>query len=321
MRRVSPKLQSWLNNLNNITIPTLLENGFKPTPINAREGLANLTKAFITDVQNVARITDDIVKNDEYDVPIRIYNPVPEHPLPILIFCHGGGHMSGSVTVYDPICRKLANATQHIVVSIEYRLAPECRYPAGINDAYAVTKNIYDTLDNAGIQYISTLSLIGDSGGGAMVATVAAKAQFDDLVSINKQILIYPSLDYTMSCPSIEQNAEGYLLQKDKIAWYFDHYFHKVDNRKKASPLHCNFTCNLPNTLVFTAEFCPLRDEGMQYVQKVLDNGGYAEHIHFSDMIHTFLNMENLVPEECNSVYRSITTFLHQSDYQKTTAN
>lgn len=313
MREVSPKLKPWLDNLNNVIVPALLENGFKPSPINAREGLANLTKGLVTDIPDVARITDEIVINDEYNVPVRLYNPAPEKALPLIIYYHGGGHMAGSVTVYDPICRKLANATQHIVVSVEYRLAPECRYPAGINDAYAVVQKIHSTLDAAGIKYQPNLSLVGDSGGGAIVASVSEKAQFDDQVRIEKQVLIYPSVDYTMDSHSMEQNAEGYLLQKGKIGWYFDHYFTKSDDRIKASPLHGKFTSDLPSTLVFTAEFCPLRDEGIQYVQNVLEAGVQAERIHYSDMIHTFINMEDLVPEECESVYRSIAEFLQAS--------
>lgn len=313
MREVSPKLKPWLNNLNNVTVPALLKNGFKPSPINAREGLANLTKGLVTDIQDVTRITDEIVINDEYDVPVRVYNPNPQSALPIIIYCHGGGHMSGSVTVYDPICRKLANATQHIVISVEYRLAPECRYPAGLNDVYTVVQNIYDTLDAAEIQHLPILALVGDSGGGAIVASITAKAQFDDQVHIDKQVMLYPSVDYTMNSQSMEQNAEGYLLQKSKIAWYFDRYFNQHDDRVKASPLYGEFTRGLPETLVFTAEFCPLRDEGTQYVQKVLEAGVHAERIHFSDMIHTFINMEDLVPEECEFVYRSIADFLHQT--------
>lgn len=310
MREVSQKLKPWLDNLNNVTVPALLENGFKPSPINAREGLANLTKGLVTEIPSVTRITDEIIKGDEYDVPVRIYNPNPQKALPIIIYCHGGGHMSGSVTVYDPICRKLANKTQHIVVSVEYRLAPECRYPAGINDVYTVVQKIHNTLESVNIQHLPSLSLVGDSGGGAIVASITAKAQFDEHVNIDKQVLLYPSVDYTMNSTSMEQNAEGYLLQKGKIAWYFDHYFNENDDRVKASPLYGEFTKDLPATLVFTVEFCPLRDEGMKYVNNVLDAGVRAEHIHFDDMIHTFINMEDLVPEECEEVYRSIANFL-----------
>lgn len=311
MRQVSPKLQPWLDNLNQ-QIEQLVANGFKSTPTNAREGLANLTKALVTTAPDIAWIQDDLVASEEFDVPVRIYNPDPESSLPVLIYYHGGGHMAGSITVYDPICRKLANATQHIVVSVDYRLAPECPYPAGVNDAYAVLQNIWDTLNNRNIYYQKSISIAGDSGGGALVATVSQRAQNDQAVNINKQVMIYPSLDYTMSLDSIEQNADGYLLQKSKIEWYFDNYFQHGEDPLLTSPLYCEFTENLPETLMFTAEFCPLRDEGIAYCDKAKKAGVSVQHVHFSDMIHAFLNLEDLVKEECDSVYKTIANFLNQ---------
>ncbi|RTR39890.1 alpha/beta hydrolase [Shewanella canadensis] len=309
MRKVSEKLQPWLENFNQ-QIAILIENGFKPTATNAREGLANLTKGLVTDIPEIAWVGDDLVINDEYNVPVRIHHPAPEKALPVIVYLHGGGHMAGSITVYDPICRKLANATQHIVVSVDYRLAPECRYPAGLNDAYAVVQNIWTTLNGRKVEFQPKLSIVGDSGGAALVASVSAKAQFDTQVIIDKQVMIYPSLDYTMQSKSIEQNAEGYLLQKGKIGWYFDNYFNAGDDRRKASPLHGEFTHGLPATLVFTVEFCPLRDEGTSYIEKLNKTGVTTKLIHFPDMIHTFMNMEDLVKSECESVYRSIAEFL-----------
>ncbi|MGF1875981.1 alpha/beta hydrolase [Photobacterium frigidiphilum] len=309
MRQVSEKLQPWLENFNQ-QVAILIENGFKPTATNAREGLANLTKALVTDIPAIAWVQDDLVINDEYNVPVRIYHPAPEQALPVLVYYHGGGHMAGSITVYDPICRKLANATQHIVVAVDYRLAPECPYPAGVNDAYAVVKDIWATLDSRKLKYQRELVVAGDSGGGALVATVSGQAQFDDTVNIAKQVMIYPSLDYTMDSGSMEQNATGYLLQKGKIVWYFDNYLQNNEDRHLVSPLCGRFTSALPETLMFTAEFCPLRDEGVSYCEKVKATGVQVEHVHFPDMIHTFMNMEDLVKEECEQVYQTIAGFL-----------
>ncbi len=310
MRQVSPKLKAWLENFN-ITVKQLVENGFKPTPTNAREGLANLTKGLVTDIPAVEWVQDDLVIGGEYAVPVRIYHPAPEQALPVLVYYHGGGHMGGSVTVYDPICRKLALATQHIVVAVDYRLTPECPYPAGVNDAYSVVQNIWATLDGRELNYTPTLSIAGDSAGGALTASVSSKAQYDDNVVIAKQAMLYPSLDYTMDTPSIEENATGYLLQKGKIAWYFDNYFLNGEDRKQASPLYQPITDKIPPTLVLTAEFCPLRDEGIAYSEKVKNAGVEVEHYNFPDMIHTFLNMEDLVKEECELVYQKISDFLN----------
>lgn len=309
MRKLHPNLVTYLAEFNP-AVETLIQNGFKATPTNAREGLANLTRQFVTDSPSVPLIQDEMIPAPEYQVPVRIYHPEPTKKLPILIYYHGGGHMAGSVSVYDPICRKLANITQHIVVSVDYRLAPECPYPAATIDAYWVIKNLYTVLDRLNILYVPSLSIAGDSGGGALVATVSHKAQFDASLNIKAQVLIYPSLDYTMDTPSMAENGTGFLLQKSKVAWYFDHYFSKGENRQQASPLYGDLTQKIPKTLIITAEFCPLRDEGVLYAQKLKDAGVVVEHHHFEDMIHTFMNMENLVPDACQKLYTTIHSFL-----------
>jgi acetyl esterase/lipase len=312
MRHVAPKLQLWLDGFNQL-MADQLKKGFKPTPTNAREGLANLTYALVTDRPDVAWIQDDMVPSSPFAVPVRIYDPAPDKRLPVLVFYHGGGHMAGSVTVYDPICRKLALATQHIIVSTDYRLAPECGYPAAVIDACNVAQQVWSVLDSRGLPYKNQLSIAGDSGGGALCATVAHKTQHDVGIDIRRQALIYPSLDYTLSWASVEQNATGYLLQKDKILWYFDHYFQSSENRKAASPLHMELSDTFPETLVITAEFCPLRDEGQAYVQRIQSAGIYAQNLHFDDMIHAFLNMEDLAKGTCETVYQAIGDFLNRN--------
>jgi acetyl esterase/lipase len=310
MRRVSAELEQWLENFNRL-MQELLEKGFKQTPTNAREGLANLTRTLVSQVPQVAWVQDDLVSAPGHSVPVRIYHPDPGSRLPILVYYHGGGHMAGSVTVYDPICCKLALATRHIVISADYRLAPECPYPAAIHDAYCAAKFAGSVLQGRGFDYRPQLSIAGDSAGGALCATVAHIAQYDAGLAIARQALIYPSLDYTMNSASMEENARGYLLHKEKIAWYFDHYFQQAENRKAASPLHMEFTDRLPETLVVTAGFCPLRDEGIAYAGKAKSAGIYTEHLHFDELIHAFMNMEDLVKTSCETVYRRIGAFLN----------
>ncbi len=311
MRRVSSKLQGWLYHYNKF-MKELTEKGFKQTPTNTRDGLANLTMQLVTDSPEIPWVQDDLVNAPDYAIPVRIYHPAPDSSLPVLIYYHGGGHMAGSIAVYDPICRKIAHATEHIVVSVDYRLAPESPYPMGVNDAYNVVKNIWATIDGCGLNHQRQLSIAGDSAGGALCATVAHISQHDDGMDIRRQAMIYPSLDYTLTSDSSEENAEGYLLEKEKIIWYFDNYFQKGENRRSASPLYMEFTNRLPETLVITAEFCPLRDEGVAYVEKVTSTGLYGEHLHFDNMIHAFLNLENLVKDECETVYQKIGEFLNR---------
>jgi acetyl esterase/lipase len=310
MPQLSQNLKQWLDNYN-LLMRALLEQGFKPTPTNAREGLANLTRGLVTDIPAVAWVQDDLVQAPGFTIPVRIYHPDPDSSLPVLVYYHGGGHMAGSVTVYDPICRKLALATRHILVSVDYRLAPECPYPAGVTDAYHAAKYLRPTLERRNLNYGDRLSIAGDSAGGALCATVAHIAQYDAGMSIRSQALIYPSLDYSMNTVSQEENARGYLLERDKIMWYFDRYFQQGENRRAASPLYMESTSRLPRTLVVTAEFCPLRDEGSAYVRKLQSASLHAELLHFENMIHAFLNMEDLAKEECGTVYRKIGRFLN----------
>lgn len=308
---IRKELQVWLDEFNNVTVPALIAAGFKPTPTNAREGLAGITSSLVTDIPQEVQVYDDIVYAQEYNVPVRIYNPAPDEALPVLVHYHGGGHMAGSVTVYDPICRKIATKTKHIVVTAEYRLAPENPYPAGLHDAFNVAKYVWSVLDARKIKYKKELSLVGDSGGGALVAAVAMRAQFDGTMKIKSQSMIYPSLDYTMQTASMKENGVGYLLAASKIAWYFDNYFQHAENRKAVSPLYWQFSANLPRTQIFTVQYCPLRDEGIMYLEKAKAVGVYTEHYHLDNMIHTFMNMENLCREEVEFVYDKMSAFLN----------
>lgn len=309
MRKLSPKLEEWLRGYNKL-VQKLLASGFKPTSTNAREGLANLTYTLVTKKPALRWVQDDLVEGGDFSVPVRIYHPQPEAKLPVLVYFHGGGHMAGSVSVYDPICRKIAKTAQHVVVAPDYRLAPECPYPAGINDGLTVIHNLWKTLAKREVNYLPELSMAGDSAGGAICATVSHTLQNILDIEINKQILIYPSLDYTMQAKSILQNGKGYLLEKDKIAWYFDNYFKGDEDRKNYSPLFMEFTKRLPETLVVTAEFCPLRDEGFAYLKELKEVGIAGTHLHYDDMIHAFMNMEDITPKQCKRLYAEMGDFL-----------
>ena len=310
MAKVSPKLSDWLNNYNK-GLNLLMKSGFKFTPTNAREGLARLTHLMVLESPDIPWIQDDLVNAPVYAVPVRIYHPEPHTSLPVLIYFHGGGHVAGSVSIYDPICKQIASATRHIVVSVDYRLAPECPYPAGVQDALWTAKNIWPSLDAWNLNCQRRLSIAGDSSGGALCATVSHLSQFDPGLKLSCQILVYPSLDYTLSTASVDENGFGFFLQRDKIEWFFDNYFLHGENRKNASPLFMEFSSKLPDTLMITTDLCPLRDEGAAYMEKVKKTGVRWERLHFSDMLHAFLNMENLVAQECELVYHTMDAFLN----------
>lgn len=311
MHQLDPALAVWLEEYNR-ELAELVAKGYKATSIGAREALANLTRQMVTPGPDIAWVNDDLVPGRDFTVPVRIYHPDPKRALPVLAFFHGGGHMVGSVSVYDPICRRLAAASQHVVVAADYRLAPESPYPAGLQDAAVVAKGLWQALDARQLPYVRQLSLAGDSAGGALTSSLSGLGQYDASLRIKRQVLIYPSVDYTLSQPSVDENGEGYLLTKARVAWYFDNYFQHAENRLQASPLHGGFSRKLPPTLLVSAGFDPLRDEAFLYADKLRAAEVEAEHMHLDDMVHAFLNLEAIVPEACRAVYQRIGAFLNR---------
>jgi acetyl esterase/lipase len=176
-----------------------------------------------------------------------------------------------------------------------------------------VARHLWPVLDAQGRRYQRRLALAGDSGGGTFAATLSALAQNDQRLPVEKQVLIYPSLDYTLNHPSVTENGQGYLLEAERIAWYFEHYFQHGEDRRGASPLFMPVSNRLPETLVISAEYCPLRDEALAYVQRLNDTGVPCRHCHFDDMIHAYLNLESLAPDACAATYREIAAFLNGS--------
>lgn len=280
-------------------------------PADVREGLAKLTAGLVTDIPDLPRIMDAQVTGADYSVPVRVYDPLPDACKPVCIYLHGGGHVAGSVDVYDPICRKLALASGNLVVSVEYRLAPEYPYPTGLNDCLLVVDHIREVLDRCQVNCsVSQLAIAGDSGGGALAASVTALLQHRYRPPVTRQVLIYPGLDYTLGFPSIQTLATGYLLERDRIEWYYSQYFQQNENRLLASPLYMQITDKIPPTLLITAGYCPLRDEAMAFLSRLKTAGVSCVHQHYPEVLHAYLNMEDLVPECCLDTYQLIGRFL-----------
>jgi len=305
-KQVSIKLQPFLVEVNR-AIAQAREDNIILTPELVRTNLNNLAQ-FNTRIPDIAYRRDEIIHAEQETVPVRVYSPAPDETLPVVIYFHGGGHMCGSVELYDAMCRKLALAGHCIVISVDYPLAPEHPFPEGISACWLAVTEYPKVLTE--IAYTPELIIAGDSAGGSICTVLAMQNQIEKKVKINKQILIYPCVDYTMAMPSITSNGRGYLLESEKIAWYFDHYFQQGENREHYSPLHGLITKDLPKTLIFTAEFDPLRDEGQAYSQALDQAGVEVSHHHFDDMIHAFINIEDLVPEECQLLYQKAGQFI-----------
>ncbi|MGM0571795.1 MAG: alpha/beta hydrolase, partial [Pseudomonadota bacterium] len=178
MTDVHPNLRAWLDQLN----PMVAEQkarGVEATPQMVRDSLAGLTTAFVTKAPELPLVRDLLAETPEGPVPLRLYHPQPDTARPVMLFFHGGGHMAGSVEVYDPIARKLAEATGMLVLSVDYRLAPETPYPGGLNDCLNVSRQVWTLLEQAQVPFERQLVLAGDSGGATYAATVSHKLAGD----------------------------------------------------------------------------------------------------------------------------------------------
>jgi acetyl esterase len=244
----------------------------------------------------IRKVENRVVEENGVKIPVRIYTPEGGSALPILIYYHGGGFVIGDCETYDIACRGLANGAGCIVVSVEYRLAPEHKFPTPAEDCYAAACWIAGHAAEIGGD-ASRLAVGGDSAGGNLSAVVAQMARDRRGPAIAFQLLIYPVTEYGANTPSAKANAEGYLLTKAAMDWFWGHYLsNPADGAKPyASPLRATDFTRLPPALVITAEFDPLRDEGIAYAQKLQQAGVKVKHSDYLGMIHGFFTLGHVL--------------------------
>lgn len=245
---------------------------------------------------------DTKVYNGNHEVPIRLYfpseeamsgEPVEGEKYPVLLFFHGGGWVTESVENYDRVCSRMAQSTGHIVMSVEYRLAPEYRFPVPLEDCYAAAKALY-----TGHLVLPAdqdrITIIGDSAGGNLAAAVCLKARDTGEFIPKKQILIYPALNncYTEESPykSVQENGQDYLLTAVKMEDYLKLYESSTEDRRNPyfAPILAKDLSHMPETLILTAEFDPLRDEGEEYGKRLKEANNYVEIHRIPDALHGY---------------------------------
>lgn len=246
----------------------------------------------------VKQVEDREIPGPEGNIPIRIYTPEGDGPFPIVVYFHGGGWVLSSIETHDSICRTLTNVATCIVVSVNYRLAPEHKFPAAVEDGYAATSWVAENA--ASINGDSTrIAVGGDSAGSNIAAVVALMARDKDGPHLVYQLLVYPIMDYLPDTPSYEENAEGYYLTKADMLWFWNHYLSSETQGKHpyASPLQAASLKSLPPAFVITAEFDPLRDEGEMYAARLREAGVPVIVKHYNGMIHGFFNMAGVLDQ------------------------
>ena len=236
-------------------------------------------------------------------IPLRLYRPVAEGTLPVLVYYHGGGWVIGDLDTHDVLCRQLALQAGCAVVAVDYRMGPEHRFPAAVDDCVAATRWVRTNAASLGVD-ASRLAVGGDSAGGNLAAVVALVARDAGNLPIAFQLLIYPATDPRRGAPSHTTNAQGYLLTADSMRYYHDHYIDdpKHDLDWRASPLLAPSLAKLPPAFVLVAGYDPLRDEGVQYAQKMTEDGSRATLVSFERQIHGFVPMGRALEEANEAV-------------------
>jgi acetyl esterase len=260
------------------------------TPAEAREMFYKRTAA-LGPGPEVVSVVNHSVPVAGGTITTRVYSPAPANALPALVFYHGGGWVIGDLYTHDAICRTLANAAGCVVASVDYRLAPEFKYPVAAEDSYAGLQWVVARAREIGVDP-RRIAVGGDSAGGNLAAAVALMARDRRGPAIGLQVLIYPVTDHGFDTPSYRENADGYLLTREAMRWFWNHYLAREDDGGQlfASPLRADLR-GLPPALVITAEYDPLRDEGEAFAAKLSQAGVTVTLTRYPGQVHGFFRL------------------------------
>ena len=231
------------------------------------------------------------------DIPIRIYSPRDAGSgLPILVYYHGGGWVIGNLDTHDHACRELCAGTGGLVVSVDYRLAPEAKFPAAADDSWAALQWIAANAEHLGGDP-DRIAVGGDSAGGNLAATMSLLARDNGGPRLVFQLLVYPAVDMEFGRPSINENADGHVLTRDHMIWFRGHYLRSEADRAdfRASPIRAADHTGLPPALVITAELDPLRDEGRDYAETLQAAGVPATLANYDGQVHVFFQLSPIL--------------------------
>ena len=266
--------------------------GANTDPVAMRE---LMNAAAIPSSTEVARVEDREIPGPDRFLRIRVYRPAGDQPKPVIVYYHGGGWVLGSLESHDGVCRDLAVDVDAIVVAVDYRLAPEDRFPAAVDDAYAAARWVHANARALGGDP-DRIAVAGDSAGGNLAAIVAQQARGTDL-AVRFQLLVYPVTDYEFLSVSMEENAVGYYLTRDSMRWFYDQYLTRPAEGEdpRVSPLRAKDLSGLPPAFVVTAQYDPLRDQGCSYADALRACGNQVESVIYDGMFHGFFSMSEQI--------------------------
>ena len=283
------------------------------TPAQAREFLRKRPPMGVP--EPVAHIEDRRIPGPASEIPIRIYRPAADTPLPAVVFFHGGGWVVGDLDTHDAVCRVLSNAARCVVVSVDYRLAPEHRFPAGPDDCYAATIWTANNAAAIGVDP-SRLAVAGTSAGATLATVVAMMARDRRGPRLACQVLWYPATDAAMDTPSHRDYATGnyYFLSCADMEWFWNYYL--SSERDRANPYCCPGVAKnlsgLPPALIVTAEYDPLRDEAEEYAARLKRASVSVKCTRYEGVTHGFTGMAPILDKGRESITEAATA-LHEA--------
>jgi len=271
------------------------------TPVEARAVYLASKAILQPDPEAVAEVADLSASGPAGSIPLRLYRGRPAAPTdaqPVVVYFHGGGWVIGDLESHDQLCRALANAVPCTVIAVDYRRAPEHKFPAAVEDAIAATRWIADNADRLKVD-ANRLAVAGDSAGGNLSAVVSIAVRDSGGPAPVLQFLIYPGTDMAMQSASISRHAEQLPLTRKGMQWFVDHYLRSPQDVQdwRASPLRAASLRGLPPTLIITASFDPLCDEGEAFAKALASAGVPVELERFAGQIHGFITMGRIVAD------------------------
>ena len=265
------------------------------TPAEARESIRTRTAA-LGPFPDVAAVVDHRVPVSGGQIIVRAYSPGGPGPHPALVYYHGGGWVIGDLYSHDGLCRSITNAARCAVLSVDYRLAPESKYPVAVEDSYAALLWIVANAERLGIDR-RRIAVGGDSAGGNLATVMALVARDRKGPRLALQVLIYPVTDHDLDTRSYRENATGYVLTREGMRWFWNHYLAREAQGREpyASPLRASSLAGLPPALIITAEYDPLCDEGEAYAARLRDAGVPVTLTRYPGMFHGFVRLTNVL--------------------------
>ena len=293
-RTMDPKAQIVGEFVKSIRVP-----GFFPPLPELRQQLRVMVSLMDEPAPALPRIEDIKIPGPAGDIPARLYAPtIEKRPLPAVAYFHGGGWVQGDLETHHGLCARLARHAGVLVVAVDYRLAPEHKFPAAVEDCFAAYRWLRTKGRDLGAD-TAKVAVAGDSAGGNLSAAVSQLAASNNIAVPTCQVLIYPAVDFSLETPSHRELVDGHVIPRDRILWYMEQYL-KSDTDKadlRASPLRAPSLKGQPPAMIVTAGFDPLRDEGQAYGRRLQEAGVEVVDREYPGQIHAFVSLTKAIPQ------------------------